>query len=198
MTAAQRCRICGERLGERRCVALDDTICSTCCGAHRRRSIACPPSCQYLIAAERRRRERRARELAQAWQDFEAILLARKLDALIPYMEAVKYLLAQLLHRAPAEDTEVETALTYLAQRLSPIELVEPYVPKLGELLERALLPLVQRGRMDPEGLREALRALAGFVDGFRKEDEPDRFVTALLGTYPPEEEKPTGLIVRP
>ncbi len=198
MTETPRCRLCGERLGERRCPALDALICSTCCGTHRLKSISCPPSCPYLLAAERRRRARRARELGKAWAGFSQALERRGLSPLLPYLELLRGGLAQLLHRYPVEDEEVMTSLKYLARRLSPIELVEPYVPKLGELLEQGLAPLLERGRIAPEALREACEVLASFIEGFATEGESDRFVAALLGTYPPEEPETTGLILRP
>lgn len=195
--SAGRCPLCEQRLGERRCPALDALICSTCCGTHRQKSIACPASCAYLVAAERRRRERKARELEQAWREFEEALARRGLEELLPYMEVLKYALAQLLHHQPAEDADVAAALQYLARRLSPIELVEPYLPKLGELLERGLLPLVREGKLHPQGLREACEGLVAFLEHFSRK-EPDRFVTALLGTYPPEEPGRSGIILRP
>lgn len=197
MSEAQRCSICGSRLGERRCPALDAAICSTCCGTHRRKSITCPPNCQYLVAAERRRRERRARELARLWDGYRALLEREGRAELIPYLEGLRLVLAQLLHRLPADDAEVLAGLRHLERRLSPIELVESYGSKLGELLEQGFQGLVREGKADPDRLREACRALAAFVEGFSSE-EPDRFVAALLGTYPPEEEEPAGLILRP
>ncbi|HHE48116.1 MAG TPA: hypothetical protein ENL11_04210 [Candidatus Acetothermia bacterium] len=198
MSEAQRCPICGERLGERRCPALGALICSTCCGTHRRKSVACPPSCPFLVAAERHRRERRARELARLWEGFEGVLKRRGMAELYPYLEGLRMVLAQLVHRYPAEDLEVAAALKYLAQRLSPIELVEPYVPKLGRPLEKVFLELVREGKADPDALQEACRGLAAFIEEFTSEEEPDRFVTALLGTYPPEEPEKGGLIIRP
>ncbi|MCD5407681.1 hypothetical protein LR090_00165 [Candidatus Bipolaricaulota bacterium] len=195
--SAERCPLCGQRLGERRCPALDALICSTCCGTHRGKALGCPTGCTYLVAAERRRRERKARELAQAWQEYEEALARRGMEGLLPHLEVLKYALAQLLHRYPFQDADVAAALGYLARRLSPIELVEPYVPKLGELLERGLLPLVREGRLHPQGLREACEGLAAFLDHFSRK-EPDRFVTALLGTYPPEEPEDSGIILRP
>ena len=195
--SAERCPLCDKRLGERRCPALDALICSTCCGTHRQKSIACPSGCSYLIAAERRRRERKARELEQAWREFEEALARRGMEDLLTYMEVLKYALAQLLHHHLAQDADVAAALRHLARRLSPIELVEPYSPKLGELLEQGLLPLVREGKLHPQGLREACEGLAAFLEHFSHE-EPERFVTALLGTYPPEEPDRSGIILRP
>jgi len=195
--SAERCPVCGQRLGERRCPALDALVCSTCCGAHRRKSIACPASCAYLIAAERRRRERKARELARSWREFEEALVRRGMEEVLPYLEVLKYTLAQLLHHHPAQDADVAAALRHLARRLSPVEPVELFSPKLGELLEQGLLPLVREGRLLPQGLREACEGLAAFLERFSRE-EPDRFVTALLGTYPPEGPERPGIILRP
>jgi len=150
------------------------------------------------VAAERHRRERRARELARLWEGFVEALERRRMAELLPYLEGLRMALAQLVHRYPADDLEVVAALRYLAQRLSPIELVEPYVPRLGRPLEEVFLELVREGKAGPDALKEACQGLAAFVEEFTSEEEPDRFVTALLGTYPPEEPEKGGLIIHP
>jgi hypothetical protein len=43
-----KCRRCGQRKGKRACPASGAAICPACCGAHRVRDIACPPSCRFL------------------------------------------------------------------------------------------------------------------------------------------------------
>lgn len=43
-----KCVHCGASKGKRACPALGGDICAQCCGAHRLKSIACPPSCSWL------------------------------------------------------------------------------------------------------------------------------------------------------
>lgn len=45
------CPLCGRRRARRSCPALGEQICSGCCGAKRRKQIACPPDCVYLESA---------------------------------------------------------------------------------------------------------------------------------------------------
>lgn len=193
----ERCAICGRR-AERRCPASGVMLCSACCGSHRGGFIRCPPDCPYLVAAERHLRARRAEELAQAWEDWQGLLEEQEMEALLPYLELLRWMVAQHLHRRPAEDALVQSSLEYLARRLSPIEVLEPSPPELGELLVRGFLPLVEQGRVDPDRLREASEALAAFVELFSREDDPSRFVRALLGTYTKVEPSPPSLILHP
>jgi hypothetical protein len=108
-------------------------------------------------------------------------------------------LLAELARQGDFRDGEAVAALRYLARKLSPIEIVETYVPPLGKLLLEALSPLLARGSLDPAALREACLSLAELAEAFGEEGEPDKFVAALLGTYP---ERGPGegsrIIVRP
>lgn len=199
-----RCAICQARAGVRSCPASGGYLCSACCGKHRQGFIHCPPNCRYLVAAERHLRTRLAQQLEKAWEEFEDLLAEREMDDLIPYMEALKYIIAQYLHRIPADDAEVQAALEYLDRSLSPIELIEPAVPKLGKFLAEASSSWIERGWVDQELLRKSANGLAAFVEHFAKKrpsskgDESRRFVEALLGTYPKEEPQPPGLIARP
>jgi hypothetical protein len=47
------CTYCHTRKGKRPCPALG-SICSSCCGEHRGREIACPPGCTWLVSARPR------------------------------------------------------------------------------------------------------------------------------------------------
>lgn len=43
-----KCSKCKQRKGKRYCVALDDHLCSLCCGLLREKEIHCPPGCSFL------------------------------------------------------------------------------------------------------------------------------------------------------
>jgi hypothetical protein len=43
-----KCVKCNKRKGKRHCPALDQPICSLCCGQLREKEIHCPPSCSFL------------------------------------------------------------------------------------------------------------------------------------------------------
>jgi hypothetical protein len=45
------CPLCQRRKARRHCPALDQQICSICCGTKRLTEIACPPECPYLASA---------------------------------------------------------------------------------------------------------------------------------------------------
>lgn len=44
----KKCIICNRRKGDRFCPALEDNICSLCCGTKRQKEITCSPGCEYL------------------------------------------------------------------------------------------------------------------------------------------------------
>jgi hypothetical protein len=50
MTLVQ-CPLCGQRKARRACPALNQLICTVCCGTKRLTEIACPSDCGYLAAA---------------------------------------------------------------------------------------------------------------------------------------------------
>ncbi|HEX2455584.1 MAG TPA: hypothetical protein VHI99_17935 [Vicinamibacterales bacterium] len=52
MAAHNRCPLCEERKARRECPALEQTICSVCCGTKRLVEIRCPPTCPYLSSAQ--------------------------------------------------------------------------------------------------------------------------------------------------
>lgn len=45
------CPLCGKRKGRRECPALNQAICSVCCGTKRLTEIQCPASCVHLASA---------------------------------------------------------------------------------------------------------------------------------------------------
>ncbi len=189
----ERCGLCGQRVGERFCPALDRWICSTCCGRERGRTIRCLPSCPYLVEAEARWRARRSRELAEAWA------LWQKAEPQLPwpYIRVLAKLLAAILHQTFAQDAEVEQALVDLDRALSPIVLVSAAPSALGKTLSSTLLPLVQEGKVDGQALRQATQALRQWLSSWRISEDDRRFVRALLGTFPPLPDEPS-LILRP
>lgn len=191
------CPICNERSASRLCPALGKRICSPCCGEHRGKSITCPPTCEYLIAAERKLWDRRARELTKDWEKLLAYLREKGRGHVIPMLQVLRESLAQGIHKLDVSDADVIAALNYCAQRLSPIELLEQAPNVLGRALEETLVPLAQRGRIDPGLVREALETLADFVEYFSEKDKGDgrRFVHGLLGLYPPPKERPSPII---
>ena len=96
-------------------------------------------------------------------------------------------------------DVEVEGALRHLDRALSPVVLVPTPPPPLGRALaEEGLLPLVQGGKLDGEGLRKAVQAFVAWLAAYQAPDEPLKFVRGLLGLFPPLPPEPAGLLVRP
>lgn len=192
-----RCALCGERVGDRRCPALDKSLCSPCCGSHRGKLVRCPSDCTYGRQAEERLREKRAQELQRAWALWYRDLASAGSEGLWPHVELLAEALATLLHRGLATDPEVEGALRHLDQALSPVVLVSTPPSPLGRALaEEGFLPLVKEGKFDREKLRKVAHALSDWLAAYRS-DDPLRFVRGLLGLFPPRPQQPQGLIVR-
>ncbi|MBC7221970.1 hypothetical protein H5T56_03195 [Candidatus Bipolaricaulota bacterium] len=189
----ERCGLCGQRSGERRCPTLERWICSACCGKERGRTLRCLPSCPYLVEAEARWRERRSRELVEAWAAWQ------RANPELPwlYIRALAEILATFLHKTFATDAEVEQALSDLDQALSPIILVSAAPSPLGKTLSSAVIPLVREGKVEGEAVRAAARALKTWLSRWRIPEDDRRFVRALLGTFPPPPED-SSLIIRP
>lgn len=189
----ERCGLCGQRSGERRCPTLERWICSACCGKERGRTLRCLPSCPYLVEAEARWRERRSRELVEAWAAWQRA----NPELPWPYIRALAEILATFLHKTFATDAEVEQALSDLDQALSPIILVSAAPSPLGKTLSSAVIPLVREGKVEGEAVRAAARALKTWLSRWRIPEDDRRFVRALLGTFPPPPED-SSLIIRP
>lgn len=190
---AERCGLCGQRAGERRCPILERWICSVCCGKERGRTVRCLPSCSYLVEAEARWRERRGRELAEAWAAWQRA----NPELPWPYLRALAKVLAAILHETFATDAEVERALADLDEALSPIVLVSAAPSPLGKTLSQVFLELVQEGKVGRDEVREAARALKTWLSSWRIPEDERRFVRALLGLFP-ELPEDSGLIIRP
>lgn len=189
----ERCSLCGQRTGDRFCPTLERWICSSCCGKERGRSVRCVLSCPYLAEAEARWRERRSRELSEAWAAWQRA----NPELPWPYIRALAEVLAAFLHKSFATDAEVEQALSDLDQALSPIVLVSAAPSPLGKSLSSTIVPLVREGKVEGEAVRAAARALKAWLANWRIPSDDRRFVRALLGTFPPPSED-TSLIIRP
>lgn len=190
-----KCPICNRRGPSRLCPGLGKRICSVCCGEHRGKSIACPPSCEFLIAAERKLWDRRGQELSKEWERFLAHLREKGKGYLVPMLQILRESLAHGIHKLDATDEYVIAALDYCARRLSPIELLERPPNVLGRALEETLVTLVQSGKIDRDQTREALEALAAFAEYFSEEGDGKRFVHGLLGLHPPPKQRPSPII---
>lgn len=192
------CAVCGKR-GDRRCPALDRHVCSRCCGTERGRTVRCLPECPFWRAAEGRLQERRARELERAWAAWYRELAVAGKGGIWPHIEVLAQALTAVLHRGPTTDGEVEAALRYLDQALSPIVLVPASPPPLGRILaEEGFLPLVDEGKVEREKLREAVQAVIEWLPTFRSVEDPLRFVRGLRGLFAPLPREEPGLIARP
>ncbi|HOD73690.1 MAG TPA: hypothetical protein PKM13_04025, partial [Candidatus Bipolaricaulis anaerobius] len=120
-------------------------------------------------------------------------------EGIWPHVELLAEALAALVRDGGGTDAEVEGALRHLDRALSPVVLVPTPPPPLGRALaEEGLLPLVQEGKLDGEGLRKAVQAFVAWLAAYQAPDEPLKFVRGLLGLFPPLPPEPAGLIVRP
>ena len=58
-----KCVVCLQRKRDRLCAALDNRICSACCGQKRQREIDCPKGCGYLIMGQKFAKEKEEKRL---------------------------------------------------------------------------------------------------------------------------------------
>ena len=90
------CPSCGQRKGRRACPALNQTICSVCCGTKRLVEIDCPGDCPHLSAA----REHPAAQVKRQQERDVAVLLPS-----IRHLTERQYQLFFLFHSAIARHT---------------------------------------------------------------------------------------------
>lgn len=205
------CPVCGSRPPRRRCPALNQQICSVCCGTKRETEIRCPSDCGYLTASRRhppaavqRQREQDTAllwpalsELTQRQSDFFFVfagLAARHpVDPLTPLRDA------DLADAAGSLGTTVDTAsrgLIYDARPHSPAaqRLESEMKQALGQILEGhegPRTPLEKDAAMALRALEEAARRigpLAGDPAGGAL-----AVLRRLFGTTPDEGEAPAG-----
>ncbi len=76
------CIVCNRRRGKRWCPALNDYICSYCCGSKRGEEIRCPSNCPYWARDERRKaaRQESSEQLLSENKDILAYILATILE----------------------------------------------------------------------------------------------------------------------
>ena len=110
------CPLCGRRRARRSCPALGEQICSGCCGAKRRKQIACPPDCVYLESATthppaviQRQRERDGEFLVALLHGLTGP--QQRLTAML-----LEYLAGDRPDAPGLVDADVEQAATALAQ----------------------------------------------------------------------------------
>lgn len=116
-----KCGKCGQRKGKRPCPALGGTICPACCGTHRVRDIACPPSCRFLADhqpyQDRRVLERKPAPAAGPSRREERLLEDERLAWLALHIEAP---LAETADRDPGfRDGGAILALEFARERLT-------------------------------------------------------------------------------
>ena len=126
-----KCPVCGTRKGKRECPALDQAICSTCCGRHRLDKIQCPPDCTHLGGEhyQHKRRGERAQSRGKAF--------ISRLDGRFPDPGPRRFAWAVCsdlywwqAHLATPTNREVAEALTDTAERIATtIHLGTPPTP---------------------------------------------------------------------
>lgn len=174
-----KCSLCATRPARRRCPALQQDICPTCCGTKRLVEIRCPDDCVYLASARRhpaasvqRQHELDVALLLPAMTGFtdrqsrffflfQSIALRHPADALRPLLDA------DVADAAAATAATLETAARGLIYEQSPPTVTARALSAgFGRAFEE-IASQVQGPRTPLE--KDAARALRGIEEAARR-----------------------------
>ncbi|HEX7086440.1 MAG TPA: hypothetical protein VF198_08760 [Vicinamibacterales bacterium] len=205
------CPLCGSRPARRRCPALNQQICTVCCGTKRETEIRCPSDCGYLTASRRHPpaavQRQREQDTALLWPAlstltqrqsdffflFAGLAARHPVDPLAPLQDA------DLAEAANSLGTTVDTAsrgLIYDArpQSLAAQRLESEMKQALGRILDAhdgPRTPLEKDAAAALRALEEAARRIGPLAG------DPTAGALAVLrrlfGTAQGEGEAPAG-----
>lgn len=172
-----KCPKCQARKGKRFCPALEQEICSQCCGTHRLESIPCPQTCTYLASEHYQLARRKNRAQTQGRAFIESLM---RLFATEDRRKFAFYLQADVYwwmkKNGPLTNDRCSQVLDELKSRLSPL-FVPPSRP---EPLARFLYDLISETpryiQQIPRSLNRdrRLRCLAVLADHIRNHGGAD------------------------
>jgi len=169
---AEKCIYCGNRPGTRECPALGGLICSVCCGEHRGVEINCPPDCRYFQEGEKFQQEKRAEPYRDAWLNRNRDLFEDENYDLLETLSMIeKVIYFEYRKDNLLTDKQIINGLIELKKRFKPIEIPSKW-REFTEFAHETISPLVEKGRISPETIVNALdrfEELANeFSDGSR------------------------------
>ena len=179
-----KCVYCHERKGKRPCPALNGSICSQCCGAHRMVSITCHTDCVYLDANVEYQQQRVGdffeqgrrtlyRELIEKWGDNAAEIFY--------FLEAVIF--KHFHSRRDGQDGEVIAAIQTLRRSFSPIHVPEGMAPAFTEALKKEYKAFMEGEKVEENLVGEILDRGLAFITEFSGTGlRSNRFLNGLTG----------------
>lgn len=179
-----KCIFCHMRKGKRPCPALQGSICSQCCGAHRLGRIACPTDCVYLDVNLDYQQKRIGERFEQERRGFYRELLdlgEERATEIFYVFEALTYRFFQ--DRRDTLDAEVLAGLECLRRSFSPIHVPETAPPAFGEELKKEFKVLNERQPVNPAVAMTVLDRAIQFITKFSGEGlHSNRFISGLVG----------------
>ncbi len=182
------CVYCHARRGKRACPALGGLICSACCGAHRRKEIACPSDCRWLQEGDRYQRSRLAEAFGAARQEtWESVWAAGGEPAarLLHLLDLLTY--RHCLAAGPRQGAgDILPSYEELRRGLSPIHVPQAAPSRFGQELAGELKEVIRNERIDSEVARAVVERAISFAEGFGggTREGAERFVEGLMGYY--------------
>ena len=98
-----KCSACGERKGNRLCVALTSSICSLCCGTKRQKEIRCQQTCEYLKKGEEYQLDREISKKIGSDLHLESEDVFQ-MDDVTPFVEALERFFVDQFYRGREVD----------------------------------------------------------------------------------------------
>ena len=190
-----KCSKCSSRKGKRPCPALAGNICSTCCGEHRQRDIACPTDCPYLGGEDYQRIRRRDRSQSRGRALINA--LSQQFGEDGPEKQFVSALITEIYaysaQNRATDDAEVSTAIDDLHGLLGKIFVAGSAPGPLTLFLQRRAetVPALGTSRLlSSDGRIRTLKTFGNFLEETiqRRKRDPSlpSFMTLLHGLFDP------------
>jgi hypothetical protein len=111
-TEMAKCLSCGERKGNRFCVALSGSICSLCCGTKREKEISCFQACDYLKKGKDYQQDREISRRISSDLHGESEDVFQMEDVAGFVMPIEKFFVDRFYHDRNINDTSIYEALT--------------------------------------------------------------------------------------
>ncbi len=184
-----RCSRCNNRKGKRHCPALDNPICSLCCGENRVIRIDCPEDCSYLETGEEYQKERRMVKAVSSGREYvnERTQAFREEDEFIAAMslEHAFHMLRRAGRRM--KDKDIVRALDQLPMHLGSLEIVTTNPDPLAATLAMRMknTPEFEELRKNkPDICKKTIARLEEFVKRMTKKASGETVYLDFIATY--------------
>lgn len=134
-----KCNMCGTQRAKRLCPAINNQICSQCCGKNRKTVIDCPLDCSVLVRSEKYCHEKEIQKILQR-EDLEKLTEVNEQTITHMIHRGIVFLLYNF---DGVTDTEIMSALCKVRERYQMIKVVSvdptPYRPGPSIILPHQL-----------------------------------------------------------